>query len=105
MKASYGSASEIDGFGDLQAGEKEKVERAWDAGAVPDEDQGPGEPVEAAGAGKKKAAAPRKKKDEDGEKPKRGRKPKVRTPRPLSSGGDAVLMEWVGGVFRAFTEG
>ncbi|PIL27746.1 transcription factor [Ganoderma sinense ZZ0214-1] len=70
LKASYGEASEVDGFGDLQEGEKEKVQRAWDEGQIPDDDKGPGEPVE---TGKKKAA-PRKKKAEDGEeKPKRSR--------------------------------
>ena len=75
MKASYGSADEVDGFADLQENEKEKVQRAWDAGEIPADDKGPGEAVE---TGKKKAAVPRKKKDEDGaEKPKRGRKPKV----------------------------
>ncbi len=66
----------MDGFGDLQEGEKEKVQRAWDEGRIPDDDKGPGEPVE---TGKKKAA-PRKKKSDDGEeKPKRSRaKAKVR---------------------------
>lgn len=58
--------------------EKEKVQRAWDEGKIPDDDQGPGEAVE---TGKKKVAAPRKKKD-DGDKPKKGRaKAKVRVPR------------------------
>lgn len=68
--------SEVDGYNDLKDGEKEKVQRAWDQGEIPDEDKGPGEPVE---TGKKKPA-PRKKKDEDGEeKPKRSRaKAKVR---------------------------
>ena len=76
MTSSYGEASEVDGFSDLKEGEKEKVQRAWEAGDIPEDDKGPGEPVE---TGKKKAAAaPRKKKDEDGaEKPKRVRKPKV----------------------------
>ena len=57
-------------------GEKEKVQRGWDEGHIPEDDKGPGEPVE---TGKKKAA-PRKKKAEDGEeKPKRSRaKAKVR---------------------------
>ena len=52
------------------------MQRAWDQGEVPDDDKGPGEPVE---TGKKKAA-PRKKKDDDGEeKPKPSRaKAKVR---------------------------
>ena len=79
MKAAYGEAAKVDGFGDLHEGEKDKVERAWAAGEVPEDDKGPGEPVE---TGKKKAA-PRKKSDSDGEKPKRGRaKAKVRLPSP-----------------------
>ncbi len=70
MKASYDEPSKIEGFDDLQVGEKEKVERAWDEGKIPDDDKGPGEAVE---TGKKKVAAPRKKKADDGEeKPKRG---------------------------------
>ncbi|TFY54279.1 hypothetical protein EVJ58_g8959 [Rhodofomes roseus] len=76
MQASYSESSEIDGFNDLKPAEQEKVQRAWDAGEVPEEDQGPGEAVETA----KKAAPKRKKKDEDGEeeKPKRSRAKKAK---------------------------
>ncbi len=71
LKASYDEPSKIDGYGDLKEGEKEKVQRAWDEGHIPDDDKGPGEAVD---TGKKKAAAPRKKKADDGEeKPKRSR--------------------------------
>ena len=64
------------GVHELYGRDVEVDERAWEAGDIPEDDKGPGEPVE---TGKKKAAAaPRKKKDEDGaEKPKRVRKPKV----------------------------
>ena len=76
LQASYGDASAVEGFSDLKDNEKEKVQRAWDLGEIPEEDQGPGEAVD---TGKKKAAAPRKKKDDGEEKPKRSRaKPKVR---------------------------
>ncbi|KAI0765256.1 poly polymerase and DNA-ligase Zn-finger region-domain-containing protein [Fomes fomentarius] len=69
VKASYDEPSKIEGFDDLQVSEKEKVQRAWDEGKIPDDDKGPGEAVE---TGKKKAAAPRKKKADNGEeKPKR----------------------------------
>ncbi|CCM01220.1 uncharacterized protein FIBRA_03268 [Fibroporia radiculosa] len=77
MKLSYSEPSEIEGFNILKSAEQEKVQRAWDNGAIPEEDRGPGEAVDTG----KKAPVKRKKKDEDGnadEKPKktRGRKPK-----------------------------
>ncbi|KAI0938411.1 hypothetical protein AcV5_000102 [Taiwanofungus camphoratus] len=77
MKASYSAPSQIEGFAELKEGEQGKVQRAWDAGAVPEEDQGVGEAV----AREKKAPARRKKKEEDGEegeKPKRARAKKAK---------------------------
>ena len=74
MKASYSAPTDVDGFGELKSAEQDKVQRAWEAGEVPDDDKGAGEAVETA----KKAPAKRKK-DEDGEeKPKRGRSKKVK---------------------------
>lgn len=74
MKASYGAASEIDGFSGLKSAEQEKVERAWEAGEVPEDDKGVGEAIETA-----KKAPVKRKKDEDGEvKPKRGRAKKAK---------------------------
>ncbi|KZT68398.1 zf-PARP-domain-containing protein [Daedalea quercina L-15889] len=73
MKASYDAPSEIEGFGELKPAEQEKVQRAWDAGEVPDEDKGAGEAIDTG----KKAPVKRKKKDEDGE-PKRGRPKKAK---------------------------
>ena len=78
LKASYTTPEEIEGFSELKEAEQEKVKRAWEEGAIPDEDQGPGEPV---ASEKKKAPAKRAKKDadDDDEKPakKRARKAKV----------------------------
>ncbi|KAH9849562.1 hypothetical protein C2E23DRAFT_352102 [Lenzites betulinus] len=78
LKASYDEPSQVPGWGDLKEGEKEKVQRAWDEGAIPADDKGAGEAVD---TGKKKPV-PRKKKEENGEeKPKKARAPrkKVRT--------------------------
>lgn len=79
LKASCSTPEEIEGFSELKEAEQEKVKRAWEGGAIPDEDQGPGEPV---ASEKKKAPAKRAKKDaddDDREKPakKRARKAKV----------------------------
>lgn len=76
LKASYNAPSEIDGFVDLKEAEKEKVQHAWDEGAIPEDDKGVGEAVD---TGKKKAA-PRKKKEANGdeaERPKRSRAKKT----------------------------
>lgn len=76
LKQSYGAVEEIEGFDTLKEAEQEKVKRAWEHGAIPDEDQGPGEAV----AVEKKAPAKRAKKGTgDGAKPakKRARKAKV----------------------------
>ncbi|KAI0360416.1 zf-PARP-domain-containing protein [Trametes cingulata] len=84
MKASYDEPSKVDGWNDLKESEREKIQRAWDEGQIPDDDKGIGEAVD---TGKKKAA-PRKKKDEDGEeKPKKARAPrkKVRMRPPCRS--------------------
>ncbi len=67
LKKSYSEPSEVEGFSDLKDAEKEKVQRGWEEGEIPEDDKGPGEAVE---TGKKKAA-PRKKKDDDGEPPKK----------------------------------
>lgn len=78
LKQSYGAPEELDGFGELKEAEQEKVKRAWEEGAIPEDDQGPGEAV--AVEKKKKAPAKRAKKgDGDDEKPakKRARKVKV----------------------------
>ncbi|OCH87137.1 zf-PARP-domain-containing protein [Obba rivulosa] len=78
IKVSYDEPSEIDGFSELKDGEKEKVQRAWDEGEIPEDDQGVGEAID---TGKKATRAPRKKKDADGEateKPKRGRAKKAK---------------------------
>ncbi|OSX63698.1 hypothetical protein POSPLADRAFT_1055777 [Postia placenta MAD-698-R-SB12] len=75
LKTSYGEPSEIEGWGELKEGEQDKVRRAWEEGAVPEEDQGAGEAVDTG----KKAPARRRKKAEDAddaEPKKRGRKPK-----------------------------
>ncbi|GJE86488.1 zf-PARP domain-containing protein [Phanerochaete sordida] len=79
LKASYGKPEEIEGFSEIKEAEQEKVKRAWEEGAIPEDDKGPGEPV--ATEKKKKAPAKRAKKDDDGddgEKPakKRARKAK-----------------------------
>lgn len=76
IKASYGAASEIDGYAGLQAAEQEKVKRAWEEGAIPSEDKGPGEAADVP----KKAPQKRKKAEEDGdeEKPKRPRAKKAK---------------------------
>jgi hypothetical protein len=77
LKQSYAKPEEIEGFDELKEAEQEKVKRAWEEGAIPDEDQGPGEPVPSE---KKKAPAKRTRKGDDGEeKParKRARKAKV----------------------------
>lgn len=98
MKASYSAPSQIEGFAELKEGEQGKVQRAWDAGAVPEEDQGVGEAV----AREKKAPARRKKKEEDGEegeKPKRARAKKAKVhfhPRFLF----ALLIDCFCSVFR-----
>ncbi|KAH8102246.1 zf-PARP-domain-containing protein [Cristinia sonorae] len=60
---SYDEPSAVEGFSDLQEGDKERVQRAWEEGAIPEDDKGPGEAIEVA----KKKPAPRKKKDDDGE--------------------------------------
>ena len=74
LKQSYSKPEEIEGFDELKEAEQEKVRRAWDDGAIPEDDKGPGEPV----ASEKKKPAKRAKKsdDGDGEKPakKRARK-------------------------------
>ena len=82
LKQSYESAEEIEGFSELKEAEQDKVNRAWDEGAIPEGDQGPGEAV----AVEKKAPAKRAKKDDDGEKPgkKRARKAKVRRVQPIA---------------------
>lgn len=75
---SYDEAKAVEGWSELKSGEQEKVQRAWEEGAIPEEDKGPGEPIEA--EPKKKAAAPRKKKadDQEGSRPKkRAKKAKV----------------------------
>lgn len=76
LKVSYNSPSDIEGFVDLKEAEKEKVQHAWEEGAIPEDDKGIGEAVD---TGKKKPA-PRKKKDANGdeaEKPKRSRAKKA----------------------------
>lgn len=76
VKTSYDAPSELDGYGELKDGEKEKVQRAWDEGEIPEDDKGVGEAVD---TGKKAARAPRKKKEENGEaKPKRARAKKAK---------------------------
>ncbi|EED79466.1 predicted protein [Postia placenta Mad-698-R] len=73
--ASSGRAKCKAGWGELKEGEQDKVRRAWEEGAVPEEDQGAGEAVDTG----KKAPARRRKKAEDAddaEPKKRGRKPK-----------------------------
>lgn len=75
LKNAYPKSTEIPGYGDLKAGEKNKVENAWIEGDIPGDDKGPGEAV--AGV-TKKPAAKRAKKDADDEPPKkRARKAKV----------------------------
>ena len=88
MKASYDEPSKIEGWDDLKEGEKEKVQRAWEEGQIPDDDKGAGEAVD---TGKKKAA-PRKKKDEDGEeKPKKARAPRKKVRRQVFPRAAVVL--------------
>ncbi|KAI0790543.1 hypothetical protein C8Q75DRAFT_122329 [Abortiporus biennis] len=68
LKASYDDPESIEGFSDLKEAEQEKVRAAWEAGEIPEDDKGPGEPV----ASVKKKPAPRKKKaDADEERPKK----------------------------------
>ena len=76
MIQSYAEAKAVEGYDDVQEADREKIQRAWAAGAIAEEDKGPSEPVD---TGKKKAA-PRKKKadDEDGRPKKRAKKAKVR---------------------------
>lgn len=64
LKQSYAKPEEIEGYDELKPAEQEKVTRAWEEGAIPEDDKGPGEPVPS--EKKKKAPA------------KRARKPKVR---------------------------
>lgn len=72
--------SQIDGFGDLQDADKEKVERAWEEGKIPENNKGPGEPADIP----KKAPAKKAKKD-NGEPPKkRAKKAKVSVPMSTS---------------------
>ncbi|CDO71198.1 hypothetical protein BN946_scf184845.g69 [Trametes cinnabarina] len=77
LKASYDEPSQIEGWEELKEAEKEKVQRAWEDGQIPDDDKGAGEAVD---TGKKKPV-PRKKKDadagDDDEKPAK----KARAPR------------------------
>ncbi|KAL6301402.1 hypothetical protein BKA93DRAFT_901941 [Sparassis latifolia] len=72
MKASYSEPSEIEGWSDLKEAEQEKVRRAWDEGAIPDEDKGVGEAVDTG----KKAPTRRKKKEENGDETEKAEKPK-----------------------------
>ncbi|RPD56945.1 zf-PARP-domain-containing protein [Lentinus tigrinus ALCF2SS1-7] len=46
LKASYDEPAKIDDFDNLKEGEKEKVQRAWEEGKIPDDDKGPGEVAE-----------------------------------------------------------
>ncbi|EKM56501.1 uncharacterized protein PHACADRAFT_253668 [Phanerochaete carnosa HHB-10118-sp] len=75
LKTSCSKPEEIEGFDELKEAEQEKVKCAWDEGAIPEKDQGPGEPIVTE---KKKAPAKRAKKDDGEEKPmkKRARKAK-----------------------------
>ncbi|KAF7796143.1 hypothetical protein EIP86_007317 [Pleurotus ostreatoroseus] len=68
LKKSYSEPSGVDGYSDLKEAEQEKVNRAWEADEIPDDDKGPGEPN--ADASKKKTPAKKAKKD-DGEPPKK----------------------------------
>ena len=69
-KKSYADPSEAEGFSDLKEAEQEKVKRGWEADEIPDEDKGPGEPVDT-GKAKAKAPAKRAKKEEGDEPPKK----------------------------------
>ena len=76
LAQSYTEPSKIEGYDDLKEADKEKLQRAWDAGAIPEDDKGPGEPVE--GLKTKRAPAKKAAKDEDKEPPKkRARRTKV----------------------------
>ncbi|KAI0694521.1 poly polymerase and DNA-ligase Zn-finger region-domain-containing protein [Cytidiella melzeri] len=76
LKKSYAQPTEIEGYSDLQDADKEKVQRAWDEGAIPEDDKGPGEP--AAGLAPKRAPAKKAKKSGEDEPPKkRARKAKA----------------------------
>ncbi|OSD02708.1 zf-PARP-domain-containing protein [Trametes coccinea BRFM310] len=90
LKASYDEPSQIEGWDELKDGEKEKVQRAWEEGQIPDDDKGAGEAID---TGKKKPAA-RKKKDQDAgdddeEKPaKKARAPRKKKDEEMDVDGD-----------------
>ncbi|KAI0341288.1 zf-PARP-domain-containing protein [Trametopsis cervina] len=76
LKKSYSEPEKIEGYDGLQDADKEKIGRAWEEGAIPEDDKGPGDP--APGLATKRAPAKRTKKTDDGDKPpkKRARKAK-----------------------------
>ena len=76
LKSSYKKPSEVAGYSDLQDDERDKVQRAWDADEIPEDDQGPGEAVE--GVAKKPVKRPKKADDSDEPPKKKARKAKVR---------------------------
>ncbi|KAI0088892.1 hypothetical protein BDY19DRAFT_946638 [Irpex rosettiformis] len=72
LKNSCPEPTQIEGWDNLQDEDKEKVQRAWDNGSVPEDDQGPGEPRAGAPAAKKAGGKKAKKGDgEDSEPPKK----------------------------------
>lgn len=74
LKRTYTEVESIPGFDEIKAAEQEKVRAAWEVDEIPEDDKGPGEPVD---TGKKKASAPRKSKkakDADGEDEERPKK-------------------------------
>jgi hypothetical protein len=89
MKSSFSESSELDGYDDLTAEDKARVDKAWEEGHVADEDipdsarKPAGDDEEEEEDKPKKKAAPKKKKadDADGdaaEKPKKARATKAK---------------------------
>lgn len=87
MKKAFSEADELDGFGDLQPADQDKIRKAWEDGHVADDDipetarKAEGDDVANEEAKPKKKRAPAKKGDEgEASKPKKARTSKKASP-------------------------
>ena len=84
MKKQFEESSELDGYEDLKPEDKEKIDKAWEAGKVADEDipetarkpAAEGEAEEQEAKPKKRARKPKDEAEGGAEKPKKSRAPK-----------------------------
>ena len=81
MKKQFSESSELDGYEDLKPEDKERVDKAWEAGEVADEDipdtarkpEGEGDADEQEAKPKKRARKPKDEAEGNAEKPKKAR--------------------------------